>query len=401
MAVAIVMPKLGMVMSEGMVTRWTHAAGDAVEKGTIIAELETEKVNYDLEATAAGILHIVAGPGETVDVGGVLGYLLAEGEAIPEPPPAPKATPVVPPKPARTQPSRAAAPPPSADSGGSTVPSTPGARRVAKELGIDVSKVPATGPRGRVTDADVRAFAASPPATPPHTAVAPPGMPEPSELVPFARARKAIATHMRSSLAATAQLSFFLEVDVTEAQRRRREASAGRDTTLTFADVILKACAHALARAPALNAMLVGDQIHRFDTINIGFAVALDDGLLVPVVRDVQSKGLFDINAETKHLIEKARTRRLTPDEFAGGTFTVSVLGIVDGFTPILNAGQTAILGVGRSSSKPVVRGGEIVIREISTLSLTVDHQVVDGAVAAAFMRRLQQALERPAGLFD
>lgn len=390
MAVRIVMPKLGMVMSEGMVTRWTMAAGERVTRGDVIAEIETEKVNYDLEATGDGMLHPVAEVGESVLVDGLLGYLLEDGESPPEPEPPPAPTSRAP---TAATPGRPAA---TARSAIGEVRSTPGARKAAASLGIDISKVPPTGPRGRVTEADVRAFAAAD-AEP----VIPPGLPPPCESRPLTGKRKAIAAHMRSSLAATAQLSYFLEVDVTEAQRQRRERSSGRDVNLTLADVIMKASALALLRVPAMNSVLVGQTIHRFDTANIGLAVALDDGLIVPVVEHVASKSIYEISATTRQLAERARDGKLSEADLAGGTFTISVLGIVDGFTPILNAGQTAILGVGRSTRKPVVVSREVVIREISTFSLTVDHQVVDGAEAATFMRRLQQAIERPAALFE
>jgi pyruvate dehydrogenase E2 component (dihydrolipoamide acetyltransferase) len=213
--------------------------------------------------------------------------------------------------------------------------------------------------------------------------------------------RKAIADRMRTSLANTAQLTYMLEVDVTEAQRLRREVSQESGKTITVAHVLIKACAEALSRVPTLNSVLVESQILYVDEINIGVAVALNEGLIVPVLRNVETKDIFQISSETHELAIKAREGKLMPDEVAGGTFTVSVLGTVDGFTPILNPGQSAILGVGRAAEKPAVRGGEIVIRELMTVSLTADHQVVDGAVAASFLRRFMQIIERPAALFQ
>jgi len=263
---------------------------------------------------------------------------------------------------------------------------------------VDISLVTPTGPRGRVVDADVRAFAETQsPAGP----AAPPGLPEPSQVVPMRGMRRAIADHMRGSIASTAQLSYFLEVDVTEAQRLRRDRSKKQDQTLTLAHVLIKACAETLKRYPAHNTVLHEGNILHFDEINIGVAVALDEGLIVPVLRNVGSKSIHEIARGTHELAEKAREGRLTPDDTLGGTFTVSVLGSVDGFTPILSRGQSAILGAGRSTQKAVVRGGEIVVREMMTLSLTADHQVIDGAVAASFLRRLQQTVERPAALFE
>ena len=407
MAIPVVMPKLGMVMSEGTLTRWTRAKGEAVRSGEVIAEIETEKISYELEATADGIVHPLAEEGAILPVDGLMGYLLAEGEAAPEPKaarPAPSADASA----GAAAPAGASRPAPRAGApagspGQPVVSSTPGARKLAARLGVDLGVVPATGPAGRVTENDVRAFSeqASPPAPAPAVSHAlPPGLPEAKESVPLSPMRRAIGEHMRASLGSTAQLSFFLEVDVTEAQRRRREASAGGGVRVTFADVVMMACARALERVPALNSRLAGNVIHRFDRVNIGLAVAMDDGVVVPVVKDVQTMTINELARTTRDLVLRARAQRLRPEELTGGTFSLSVIGQVDGFTPILNDGQTAILGVGRSASKPAVKDGEVVIRELSTMSLSVDHQVVDGAHAAAFMRRLQQALERPEALF-
>ncbi len=387
MATPIVMPRLGDFMTEGTVVRLAKSSGDNVDQGEVIAEIETEKLNYDLEATAAGLFHPVVAEGESVDVDGLIGYLLADGEAAPEPPQ--RAAPAAPTA-SPTAPSAAGSVP----AGDGVVPSTPGARRLAASLDVNLSQVTPSGPRGRVVEADVRAFADV--ATP----SLPPGLPEPSRSVRLAGMRKSIAGHMRYSLQQTAQLSYFLELDVTEAQRLRREASRDADAGVTLADVLIKACAESLKRVPALNSVLVGDEVHYFDQVNMAVAVALDDGLIVPVVKNVGEMDIFGISTTVRDLADKAREDKLSPDDVVGGTFTISVLGSVDGFTPILNAPQSAILGVGRSVQKPVVKGGEVVVREMLTVSLTADHQVIDGAVAAGFMRRLQAMVERPAPLF-
>ena len=190
-----------------------------------------------------------------------------------------------------------------------------------------------------------------------------------------------------------------MDVDVTEGQRLRREASQGADTTITMAHLLIKACAETLRRVSAMNSVLANGDVHYFDQANIGVAVALDEGLIVPVLRDVGSMDIHQIANATQRLSERARANDLSPDDMVGGTFTISVLGSVDGFTPILNPPQSGILGVGRSVQKPVVSRGNIVVREMMTLSLTADHQVIDGAVAASFMRRLQATVERPAAL--
>jgi len=388
-AVEILMPKLGQIMVEGIVNKWHKQAGDPVSQGEVIAEIETEKLNYDLEATTGGIFHPVSSEGAVVAVDAVMAYLLEDGESPPEAPasPAPAAR--------ITARGPVAAAPPRAPSGAG-VPSSPGARKLAAKLGVDISQVTATGPRGRVVEDDVRKHAE---ATDPDPAT-PAGMPDASDRVQMGGVRKSIAEHMKRSLADTAQLTFTLEMDVTQAQRLRREKSSGADETLTTAHVFMKACAEAAKRHPELNTVLSGGTIHYFDTVNIGLAVALDEGLIVPVVRHVEQKSLAEVASETQELVERSREGKLSPDDLAGGTFTISVLGSVDSFTPILNASQSAILGIGRSVEKPVVRKGEVVVREMTTVSLTVDHQVIDGAVAAGFLRRLQRLVEQPAPLF-
>jgi len=406
MAIPVVMPKLGMVMSEGTLTRWTRAKGDAVRAGEVIAEIETEKISYELEATADGIVHPLAEEGATLPVDGLMGWLLDDGEAAPEPgtgasKPAPAGPPVAAATPASGGSPTLPASPPSGKAGGPVVPSTPGARRLAARLGVNLAEVPASGPAGRVTEADVEVFSKRPPAAPPASASLPPGVPEPRESAPLSPIRRAIGEHMRASLSSTAQLSFFQEIDVTEAQRRRRESASRGEGRVTFADVVMMACARALVRVPVLNSRLADGVIHRFDRVNIGLAVALDDGVVVPVVKDVQAKSISKLALATRDLVLRARAQRLRPNDTRGGTFSLTVIGQVDGFTPILNDGQTAILGVGRVASKPAVKDGQVVIRDLSTMSLSVDHQVVDGAHATAFMRRLQQALERPEALFE
>lgn len=387
MAVPILMPKLGQIMVEGIVNKWHKAVGEAVAEGEVIAEIETEKLNYDLEATDSGLFHPVAPEGAIVAVDGVMGYLLAEGESPPEAeaPSPPAATPA--PAPVRAPAAQRAS--------GGEVRSSPGARKLAAKLGIDITGVTPTGPRGRVVEDDVRRHADQQAAAP-----APLAGLEPSKTAPMAGIRKSIADHMRGSLANTAQLTFALELDVTEAQRLRRERSREGEVNLTIGHVFMKACAEALKRHPEHNTVLADGSIRYFDDVNIGLAVSVTDGLIVPVVRRANEKSITEIAVQTQDLVEKARDGKLLPDDMTGGTFTVSVLGSVDAFTPILNAGQSAILGIGRSVEKPVVRRGEVVVREMMTISLTVDHQVIDGAAAAGFMRRLQQLVERPVTLF-
>lgn len=389
MAVPIVMPKLGMVMSEGTIARWVAADGEMVETGQVIAEIETEKINYDLEATERGILHRVATAGDIVPVDDVVGYLLAKGEDVPQLSSS-KPTLEIQLEPSKSQTL------PSRKSKIGSVRSTPGARKLASRLGVDITVVTGTGPGGRVVENDIRAFSEGQSIK---LSSLPPNLPDSAISTPLEGMRKTIAEHMRQSLSDTAQLSFFLEVDVTEAQIMRRENSS-TDTTITLTNVITKACADTLKRHQAMNSILSDEKIIQFEDINIGIAVALKDGLIVPVLQRANTKTILEISQETNSLTEKARSGKLLPEEVLGGTFTISVLGSVDGFTPILNSGQTSILGVGRSVEKPVVKQKKIVVREMATVSLTVDHQVIDGALSASFLRRFQQFIERPSSLF-
>ena len=410
MATNIVMPQMGYDMREGTVVRWRKQEGESVSRGEVIAEIETDKTTVEMQAHSSGVLgRIVVEEGSAVPVGALIAVITEIGEEVPDlgqikgAPAAPSVqaqTQAPAPAPARTEAppretTQAAAPP------STEVRASPIARRLARQKGIDLAQVNGTGPGGRITETDLLAYeerADAAPAAPPPAV--PPGLPEPSKTVPMAGMRKAIADHMRGSIGSTAQLSYFVEVDVTEAQRLRRELSREKDQTLGFAHVLIKACAETLQRHPALNTVLYDGSTLYFDQINVGVAVALEDGLIVPVVRDVENRTIAQIADETQELAAKARDGKLTPEDIVGGTFTISVLGTVDGFTPILSRGQSAILGVGRSVEKPVVRSGEIVVREMMTFSLTADHQVIDGAVAAAFLRRLQQTIERPAALF-
>jgi len=201
---------------------------------------------------------------------------------------------------------------------------------------------------------------------------------------------------MKSSLSNTAQLSLFIEIDVTNAQFFRKNLSKENNIKIGLNHIFIKASSLAVKSAPKINSTFINGLLTKYENVNIGIAVALKDGLIVPVLQNVDKQTISEISNSTDKLVKKARNGKLSSAEISGGTFTISVLGVVDGFTPILNAGQSAILGIGRSIEKPVVIKGEIVIREMLVASLTVDHQIVDGADAALFIRRLKQAIESP-----
>jgi len=404
MATEIVMPKLGMVMTEGTVVKWNRMQGEDIAQGEVVLEIETEKLNYELEATVAGKLHRIVSEGAIIPVNGLLGYLLAEGEAPPEisedistPDKAKVATQTSSNKPA----------PPKQIIDDDTIPSTPGARKLASKLGINLSDVAPTGPRNRVVEADVRAHDETGIETkdtvnnltePEKTIIS--GMSPHTKVTKMSGMRQGIASHMLSSIQSTAQLTFTLDIPVTELQSQRKAWSKQNKTAVTNTHLYTKICSEIINQLPIFNSMLTDGHIYEYDKIDIGIAVALPDGLIVPVIKDVMALSLRNLAQLTSAANKKALAGKLSPDEVSGGTFTISVLGVVEGFTPILNKGQSAILGVGITKQKPVVENNQITIRDVCTFNLTVDHQLVDGAVAAEFMKRLSTYIENPDGIF-
>jgi len=435
-ATKIIMPKLGMAMTEGIVAKWIKNNGDWVEKDEEIAVVMTKKITYKIKAPTAGVLHIIVREKETRPINATLAFITAKDE----PPPAvddgaPTATtePV-------TDATATPAPSVSVADAGTFVPASPAARRLAKEHGIDLtrvtgtgadgmvtesdvtsffeeaaradavpatstarklarqlglqlSEIPGTGPGGRITEQDVRAFEAkeTAPATVPPEAAPPAG-----RIISFTGMRQAIAEHMVESLHTMAQLTMMMDVDTTELVRCR--AQIKDDIDVTYTDLLVKAVARTLKAHPMMNTTLIGDEIHQLESVHIGVAVALPDGLIVPVVRDADRMTLEEIAAEVRRLTEGARDVTLSVDEVTGGTFTITNLGNygIDGFTPIINSPEAAILGVGRITERVVVHDDRITRRKMMVLSLTIDHRLIDGATGAKFMRSLADLLENP-----
>ena len=391
MAVEVVMPKFGLTMTEGTIQKWFISEGDTIKAGEAVFEVETEKVLYEVEAAADGTIAKLLYPLEAVVTVGLPVAVIAEaGEDIAEiaskyadaPAAQAVATEAVP----AAAPVAAAAP--AAEKRG-RVPVTPAARKLAKEHNIDLAGMTGSGPRGRITREDVQKVIdtggqAAPAAAAPTV---------PAEAIPLRGMRKVIAERMHQSLQASAQLTITTEVDVTQLIDRRQEVR--QEFNVTYTDFILQACAHALKQHRRMNAALDGTTIQVHNQIHVGLAVALDEGLIVPVVRDADKKSLKDIAEESKALAEKARAGQLKLEEVSGGTFTVSNLGMfgVDAFTPIINAPQSGILGVGRIVEKPVIYRGEITKRSMMVLSLTFDHRVIDGAPAGAFLQTVTDLL--------
>ena len=393
MAVEVVMPKFGLTMTEGTIQQWFKSEGDAIKAGEALFEVETEKVLYEVEAAADGtVAKLLYAVEAVVGVGLPIAIIAEAGEDIAEiaaryadaaaAPAAPAATATEP------VPVAASAAPLAPEEKRGRVPVTPAARKLAKEHSIDLALMTGTGPRGRITREDVQKIIDSGGQVAPSAAA-----PAAAEDIPLRGMRKVIAERMHQSLQGSAQLTITTEVDVTQLIDRRQEVR--QDFNATYTDFIVQACAHALKQHPRMNASLEGNTIHLNNHIHVGLAVALDEGLIVPVVRDTDKKSLRDIAEEAKTLAEKARASQLKLEEVSGGTFTVSNLGMygVDSFTPIINAPQSGILGVGRIVEKPVIYRGEVARRSMLVLSLTFDHRVIDGAPAGAFLRTVADLL--------
>lgn len=396
MAAEVVMPKFGLTMVEGTIQRWFKNEGEAINEGEALFEVETEKVLYEVESTASGVVaKLLYGLEAVVPVGLPVAVIAEAGEDMVEV--AAGYSDGTPAAPATTSP--AASPPRSSGSAvsatadGERTPVTPAARKLATQHHIDPASLTGTGPGGRITREDVQQAVDSPtPATPPTLTPAAPA-PAASQSVPLRGMRKVIAERMHKSLQNTAQLTLTTEVDVTQLIERREQVRRAFNTT--YNDFIIQACAHALLQHPRMNASLEGDAIQLHRAVHVGFAVALDEGLIVPVIHDANKKPLKIIAEEARALAEKARAGTLKLEEVSRGTFTVSNLGMagVDAFTPILNSPQTGILGVGRIGDKPVVYQGEIAKRSMLVLSLTFDHRVIDGAPAGAFLGSVAELL--------
>lgn len=416
MAFEVVMPQMGAEMKEGTILRWLKKEGDPVERGEIIAEIETDKANVEIEAFEGGVFRkALANEGDTVPVGTVIAIIGAPDEdisaymgAAPQPraAQAPAASAPEAERPAAAvaeAPAAPAAPPPPRDG---RVRASPLARRLAQELGIDLTQIRGTGPDGRIVRRDVEAFAArrAEAPAPETTPAAPPPPPAAGvEVVPMSRMRQAIARNMAASKREAPHYYLTLDVDMTEAQRVRAEINAFTDEAgrVTVNDLIVKAVSRALEAHPIFNSWFVDGEIRRHGAINVCIAIALDDGLIAPALLDVARKSLGQIARESRSLAERARQGTLRSEELTAGTFTVTNLGAygVETLIGIIQPPQTAILGVGTITPKPVVRDGEIVVREIMKLALSADHRVTDGAQGARFLADIARFLERPLSL--
>lgn len=450
MVTEIIMPKLGQTMEEGVIVEWVKSEGDPVKRGELLFTVESDKAVLEVEATARGFLRrILVGEGEPVPVltpvalltrtadEDVSSYGAEEPAQVTEAPveekvdtaagiakaeeayltrrkgrifASPRAR-----KAAREQGIDLAAVTGTGPNGriveqdvldhlAALPKATPVAVKTANALGVDLATVAGSGPGGRVTKADVEAAAEA--VAPPIEAVAPvpPEAPAAVERVPVAGMRRIIAERMAASDAATARVTLVTEADATAFVEIREQLKASVTDEWGYApgfnDLLAIIVARALREFPHMNARLSEDEssIEQLPSVHLGMAVDTDRGLLVPVIRDAGQKGLRAFGAEFRALVERARAGRSLPDDLVGGTFTITNLGMyeIDAFTPIINLPETAVLGAGRIHPKPVVHDGEIVARQMWSLSLTFDHRLVDGAPAARFLQRIKQLVEHP-----
>lgn len=450
MATKVIMPKLGMAMKEGVLGKWEIGDGQPVHIDDTIAIIVTKKITYELKSPVEGILHHRVKEEEVRPIGAIIGYIGAPGEEVPTvdegPVPVQELAPVKAEKPKAA--AQAAAPAAAAPTTYSPaiasdvfVVATPAARRMAREAEVELEFVCGTGPNGRVTEVDVQSYInqvesllATPAArqlakqrrvdltkvggtgsggriteedvqdvlTPralapqPTAPAAAPAAAEQARSVPFAGMRAAIAENMMMSLQQTAQVTVITEIDVTELVDLRELLK--KSFSLTYTDLIIKAVTLALRKHPRLNSRQEGDEILLLDEIHIGVGVALDEGLIVPVLVNADRLTLAEIGEKVRDLAQKARSDSLGFDEAAGSTFTITNMGAygVDAFTPIINPPEVAILGVGRIVEKPAIYRGEIAKRSMMVLSLTFDHRLIDGAPAAAFLQTVAEYLSHP-----
>ncbi|HVZ52901.1 MAG TPA: dihydrolipoamide acetyltransferase family protein [Pseudolabrys sp.] len=409
MSSVVVMPKVGLTMTEGKIVEWRKSVGQRVEKGEIIFVFETEKVSYEVDSTQAGFLtKVTVGEGETVPVGAEVAILADTPDGGTAAAPAMTAPVVAAPASATTAPAAVVAP---GSSG--KVRATPLARRIAKTNGIDIAKIAAANPSVRLKKKDVESFVAqsaasvppppaSPTVAPPIAPAAVPAMEPGGRLVKLNSMREIIARKMLASTVEAAQAYMVVSVDAGNLvdARKRLIPSIEKQTGIrpTVTDLLVKIVAVAIEKNPIVNTRWTREGIVWLDKIHLGLATALDDGLVVPVISDVGSKKLSDIAVERQSLVALARAGKLPPEQMSGSTFTISSLGMfgVEEFSAIINQPESAILAVGAILDTPVAREGAVVIRPIMKLTLTYDHRIIDGAKAAAFIGTLKDVIEEP-----
>ena len=432
MAVEVILPKVDMDQATGTISEWRKHNGDVVKEGETILVIETEKVAIDVESPGSGILDgITSVPGEVIPIGTVIGYILAEGEALPK-----TVEPVAPPAIEKTPPAAAAGvsatpvakkiaaahgvelvsvqgtgpqgkvtksdiethltPPAAAVAG--KVYATPAARRTARERSVELGKISGSGPGGRIQAVDVESYQQAAPAS---SFVGSGALGE-DQIIPLVGMRRTIAERLTMSYQTTPHISLTVRVDMTSFKQARADLNAHAETfggeRVSATAVIVKLMAAVLRRYPRLNSSLDGDNIIEHANVNVGVAVALDNGLIVPVVHQADRKSISQIAAETSALVSRARDGQLNPADVSGGTFTISNLGPfgIEQFTAIINPPQAAILAVGATQDEAIPMDGQITARPIMRITLCADHRIIDGALAAQCLADLKVLLENP-----
>jgi pyruvate dehydrogenase E2 component (dihydrolipoamide acetyltransferase) len=419
MATNILMPSLSPTMTEGNLARWLKQEGERIKAGDVIAEIETDKATMEVEAVDEGILGRILVPAGTqgVKVNDVIAVLVETGEAVPAAGAAPKAAaaPAAAPAPV-TAPVAAAPAPVAAPASGDRVFASPLARRMAAQAGLDISKIAGSGPNGRIVKADVDAALSRGPApvaaAAPALAAAPrPAAPvaitAPHTAVPNSSIREVIARRLAESKATIPHfyVSTDVEIDALLKIRADLNARSPKDGPgaykLSVNDLVIKATAVTLRRFPNVNAMWTEDAILQLHDVDISVAVSIPDGLITPIVKNADIKGLAAISTEMKDLAARAKTGKLKPEEFQGGGFSISNMGMygVRDFAAIINPPQAGILAVSAGEQRPVVKNGALAIATVMTLTLSVDHRVIDGALAAEFLQALKRNIEDPLSL--
>jgi len=455
MPIEILMPALSPTMTEGKLAKWLKAEGEAVRTGDVIAEIETDKATMEVEAIEEGTLGriLVAEGAEGVPVNHAIALLLEEGEdksalegyaaakpaapAAPAPPEPPKPTPAAPPAPApaaaaavASQPARPApppqpvpAPPPPAappakagSNGGERVFASPLAKRMASQAGLDLAAIAGSGPHGRIIKIDIETALKGPrpPAAPtsglPASAFTVPASSAEPTLVPHSTIRKVIAERLTAADRDIPQFYLTVDCEIDELLKARAaingaaptDAESGKPAyKVSVNDMVIKAAAIATRQFPAVNASWSAEGIVRYNTIDVSVAVAIEGGLITPIIRNADLKGLAAISAEMKALAGRAKAGKLMPEEYQGGGFSVSNLGMfgVRDFTSIINPPQACILAVAAGEERPVARNGAVVVRTIMSVTLTCDHRVVDGATGAQWLQVFKTLIETPAAM--
>jgi len=426
MAIQVLMPALSPTMEEGTLAKWLVKEGDEVKSGQVLAEIETDKATMEFEAVDEGVIGkiLIAEGSAGVKVNTPIAVLLEEGEdaSAAAAAPAPKAEAAAPAAPAAAAAAATPAPAAPVASGGARVFASPLARRIAAEKGLDLTSVKGSGPHGRIVKADVegataapKAAAPAPAATPAPAAAAAPAPAAPSadaikkiyadrayEEMPLDGMRRTIAARLTEAKQTIPHFYLRREVQLDTLMAFREQINKsleGRGVKLSVNDFIIKACALALQQVPDCNAVWAGDRVLKMKPSDVAVAVAIEGGLFTPVLKDADKKSLSALSAEMKDLAARAKSKKLAPHEYQGGSFAISNLGMmgVENFDAVINPPQASILAVGAGVKKPVVnKAGEVVVATMMSMTLSVDHRVIDGALGAAFLKAIIENLENP-----